>query len=235
MSQRVSIPACETCPIRWRSVFSSLHSSETAELDEAKGCYFYRRGEVIFHEGSHPGGVYCIHQGAVKLYRSDSMGNVVIVRLAKQGDLLGYRALLSNERYTATAEALEDTVLCFIPRNVFFELLRGNSDLMVAVTELLARDLRMAEGRLASLAQKAVPQRLAEVLLYLRELFGEDESGAVKISMTRRELAELVGTAPETVIRLLSEFQRKKLIAVDHRAIRILDAAGLAHVAELYD
>jgi len=163
------------------------------------------------------------------------MGNVVIVRLAKQGDLLGYRALLSNERYTATAEALEDTVLCFIPRNVFFELLRGNSDLMVAVTELLARDLRMAEGRLASLAQKAVPQRLAEVLLYLRELFGEDESGAVKISMTRRELAELVGTAPETVIRLLSEFQRKKLIAVDHRAIRILDAAGLAHVAELYD
>ncbi len=235
MSQRVSIPACETCPIRQGSVFSSLHGAAVAELDEAKGCYFYRRGEVIFHEGSHPGGVYCIHQGAVKLYRSDSMGNVVIVRLAKQGDLLGYRALLSNERYTATAEALEDTVLCFIPRNVFFELLRGNSDLMVAVTELLARDLRMAEGRLASLAQKAVPQRLAEVLLYLRELFGEDESGAVKISMTRRELAELVGTAPETVIRLLSEFQRKKLIAVDHRAIRILDAAGLAHVAELYD
>ncbi|MDW7996999.1 MAG: cyclic nucleotide-binding domain-containing protein, partial [Bacteroidota bacterium] len=110
MSQRVTIPACEACPVRIHSVFDALHGGETEVLDESKGCYFYRRGEVIFHEGSYPAGVYCIHQGAVKLYRSDSMGNLVIVRLAKQGDLLGYRALLSNERYTATAEALEDTV-----------------------------------------------------------------------------------------------------------------------------
>ncbi|MCS6966173.1 MAG: Crp/Fnr family transcriptional regulator [Candidatus Kapabacteria bacterium] len=235
MSQRVTIPACEACPVRIHSVFDALHGGETEVLDESKGCYFYRRGEVIFHEGSYPAGVYCIHQGAVKLYRSDSMGNLVIVRLAKQGDLLGYRALLSNERYTATAEALEDTVLCFVPRATFFELLRQNSDLMAAVTELLARDLRTAESRLASLAQKTVPQRLAEILLYLRELFGEDEHGVLKTSMTRRELAELVGTAPETVIRLLSDFQRKRLIAVDHRHIRILQPSGLAHVAELYD
>lgn len=235
MSRRVSIPICEHCPIRSGSVFSVLGGGELSALNEAKGCYFYRRGEVIFHEGSYPAGIYCIHQGTVKLYRSDSIGNVVIVRLARQGDLLGYRALLSNERYTATAEVLEDTVLCFVPRATFFELLRQNSELMAAVTELLARDLRTAESRLASLAQKTVPQRLAEVLLYLRELFGEDESGALRASMTRRELAELVATAPETVIRLLSDFQRKKLISVDHRAIRILDPAGLAHVAELYD
>lgn len=217
------------------SAFSALGSEELAALNEAKGCYYYRRGEVVFREGSYPAGIYCVHQGTIKLYRSDSMGNVVIVRLAKQGDLLGYRALLSNERYTATAEALEDAVLCFIPRATFFELLRRNTDLMAAITELLARDLRTAETRLASLAQKTVPQRLAEVLLYLRELFGEDEMGALKTSMTRRELAELVATAPETVIRLLSEFQRKKLVSVDHRAIRILDPAGLAQVAELYD
>jgi len=95
--------------------------------------------------------------------------------------------------------------------------------------------MRAAETRLASLAQKSVPQRLAEILLYLRELFGEDETGALKATMTRRELAELVGTAPETVIRLLSDFHRRKLISTDHRHIRILDPAGLAYLADLED
>ncbi|MEN3027153.1 MAG: Crp/Fnr family transcriptional regulator [Chlorobiota bacterium] len=235
MARQVAVPICECCPLRAHNALRTLEQGEVAALDEVKGCYFYRRGEIIFREGSYPAGIYCVHQGAVKLYRSDALGNLVIVRLAKQGDLLGYRALLSNEHYTATAEALEDCVLCFIPRPTFFELLRRNADLMAAITELLARDLRTAESRLASLAQKTVPQRLAEILLYLRELFGEDESGALKTTMTRRELAELVGTAPETVIRLLSDFQRKKLVSVDHRHIRVLDPAGLAHVAELYD
>ncbi len=233
--QRIPIPNCETCPIRSQSLFGALQEHQLPELSSSKECYFFRRGEVIFHEGSYPAGIYCVHQGAVKLCRSDSSGNVVIVRLARAGDLLGYRALLSNERYTATAEALEDTTLCFIPRQTFFELLRQNTDLMAAVTELLARDLRAAETRLASLAQKSVPQRLAEILLYLRELFGEDETGALKTTMTRRELAELVGTAPETVIRLLSDFQRRKLISTDHRHIRILDPAGLAYLADLED
>ncbi|MCS7177022.1 MAG: Crp/Fnr family transcriptional regulator [Candidatus Kapabacteria bacterium] len=235
MARQVAVPTCEYCPLRSHNALRTLEQGEATALDEVKGCYFYRRGEIIFREGSYPAGIYCVHQGAVKLYRSDALGNLVIVRLAKQGDLLGYRALLSNEHYTATAEALEDCIVCFIPRPTFFEVLRRNAGLMAAITELLARDLRTAESRLASLAQKTVPQRLAEILLYLRELFGEDESGALKTSMTRRELAELVGTAPETVIRLLSDFQRKGLVSVDHRHIRVLDPVGLAHVAELYD
>ena len=158
------------------------------------------------------------------------------MRLAKAGDILGYRSLISGELYSSFAAPLEDAVICTIPKEVFFELVEKNSTLSMRLMRLLSRELRSAEGRISNMAQKTVRERLAETLLMLAEFCGFEKDGTtIDVSLTREDLANIVGTATETVIRFLSEFKQDKSIDLKGRKIRVINRANLVRTANIYD
>ena len=121
MAQTISNPRCEDCASRVTSAFGSLPESELPIISEQKVCRRYSRGENLYIAGDTAAGLYCVHHGKVKVVRTGSDGREQILRLAKQGDALGYRALLGDAVHSTSAFALEDAHVCFIPAgNVFF-------------------------------------------------------------------------------------------------------------------
>ncbi|MDN5205060.1 Crp/Fnr family transcriptional regulator [Fulvivirgaceae bacterium BMA10] len=195
---------------------------------------FYKQGQVVFNESNTPRGLYYIESGKVKIYKYGSDGKEQIIRIAKPGDFLGYRELLTNTRYTVSASILEDAVLAFVPKEDFNNLLREDADFTTFFTQLLSRDLAEAEEKMVALAYKPVRGRLAETLLELDKVF-ENENKKNLISLSREDLANIIGTAKETVIRLLSEFKSEKLININGRTIRVVDPNGLLRINNLYN
>jgi CRP/FNR family transcriptional regulator len=224
------------CDVSHQKVFSSLTPIELDCFDEHKVCLFFRKGQTVFNEGTYPLGLFCIDTGKVKLEHSGDEGKMQIVRMKKAGDLLGYRALFCNEKYNASAVALEDTTLCFIPKDAFFEVLKVNNRLSQDLLQLLARDLREAENHLTELAQKPVRERLARALLFLKDTYGfEPGLSTINVVLSREEIADLVGTATETAIRLLAEFRSDGIIEFEGKKIAILNLKQLSRTAHYYE
>lgn len=236
MRNMVTLPECESCPVRGCSFFSGLSENELERISDSKGGNLYKRGQLIFYAGTRPSGVHCIYKGKVKIYKLDPNGHEQIVRLAKEGDILGYRSLISNEPYASFAAPLEDSLICFIPKEVFFDLLFSNQKLSLKMMQRLSVELKSAEKRLAEMAQKPVRERVAETLLLLKKFFGTREDGqTLNVAITREDLAHIVGTATETLIRFLSEFRQEELIELKGRRIKILNSPRLTRIANLYD
>lgn len=205
------------------------------EIEALKICSSFKKGESIFREGSYASGVYCINAGKIKLAMIGSEGKEQIVRMAKPGDIIGYKALLSGDRYSATATAIEDCNICFIPREIFLVILQKDAELSFEMMKLLSNELKQAEEKITHLAQKPVRERVAETILFLKETYGIDKDNQINILLTREEIANLVGTATETAIRLLSEFNKDHIIELSGKKIKILDTDKLVKTANLYD
>ncbi len=236
MTNKADIPDCENCKTRSKSIFCDLKNDELAKLSYNKGCSSYKKGQVIFYEGRRPTGLYCINIGKVKIAKLGEEGKEQIVRLAKEGDILGYRSLISGDSYSASAETLEETSVCFIPKDAIFDLIKDSSNFSIKFMQLVSKDLKSAENKVTDLAQKHVRERVAEALLMLKETYGmEDDEQTIAIALTREVLANIVGTATETVIRLLSELKQDKVIALEGRKIKILKLKQLIRTASIYD
>ena len=190
---------------------------------EAKKTVFFNKGEALFEEGSNVDGIYFIENGTAKLYKLGFNRKEQILRFIKEGDIIGYRALLIDEAYQATAEAMSDLQAIFIPSDVFLYLLEVDSQLSYTMLQKISFELGESSNTVTFLAQKTVRERLAEVLLLLEQKLGTDPEGFIKISLTREEIANLIGTATESAIRLISEFKQDDYIAVEGRNIKILN------------
>jgi CRP-like cAMP-binding protein len=226
---------CEHCSQRFNSVFCKSENDAIKEIESLKICSTYKKGEIIFKEGSFAGGVYCINAGKIKLAMMGDEGKEQIVRMAKPGDIIGYKALLSGDRYSSTATAIEDCNICFIPREIFLVILKKDAALSFEMMRLLSNELKRAEEKITNLAQKPVRERMAETILFLKETYGLDSENHVNITLTREEIANLVGTATETAIRLLSEFNKDHIIELSGKKIKILDKDKLTKTANLFD
>jgi CRP/FNR family transcriptional regulator, polysaccharide utilization system transcription regulator len=227
---------CQSCGSRHKSIFCHLGIEELGTFNDTKSCISFKKGQVIFNEGNHPLGLYCVREGKIKLSHSGQDGKDQIVRMAKNGDVLGYRAMISGERYTASAVALDDSNICFIPRDSFFSVLKTNSGLSMEIIKMLSSDLRKAEQTITDIAQKPVRERMAEALLFLKETYGFEEDGAtINVVLSREDIANLVGTATETAIRLLSEFKQDKIVEAIGKKIKLLDVDKLIKTANIYN
>ncbi len=226
---------CHSCPSRIDSPFHELSEEELDKVENIKSCTFFKKGQIIFHEGNRPGGIYCLRKGKVKLSRLGTDGKEQIIRFAKDGDIVGYRSILSGENLSATVTTLEDTAACFVPKKLLFESIESNPKFSLRIMKEMSRELGEAGKLITNLAQKSVRERLAEVLLVLKLTFGETEEGLVDISLTREELANVVGTATESVIRLLSEFKEDELIELKGRKLRILNETELSRIGKVFD
>lgn len=234
MKSLISIPACPECSTRHVSIFKNLSREETELLNKQRVCNFYKRGSVLYHEGNRINGFYCVNKGIVKLFKTGMEGKEQIIRFAKEGEVIGFRSVLSNELACTTAKVLEDSSLCYFPGDVLFHLVKTNPRFAMELVQLACRELGEANKYITDIAQKTVRERLSEVLVLLEETFHTDEDRTLCITLTREELANMVGTATESVIRLLSEFKNDRLIELSGRKIKLIDIPGLKRIAGIF-
>ncbi len=233
MTEYLQDSNCSSCIIRTHPLFRHLNEEEIQDISLNKITETYKRGSIIYREGNRMKGFYCVNSGIVKIYKTGFDGKEQIVRFAKPGDLIGYRSVVSNEPACTTAEILQESTLCHIPTDILLHLVKTNGEFAVALMKLTCKELGEANAYITDIAQKTVKERLAEILIRLDSEFGTDELGVLNISLTREELSNIVGTATESIIRLLSEFKNDGSIELKGRKIKILDKPGLKYIANI--
>ena len=235
MKNRDQIPPCDNCLYSYDSIFKHLTPEEHTIVEREKVCNSYKRGNVIYHEGSRTNGFYCINSGVIKIFKTGIDGREQIIAFAKKGGIIGYRSILSNELACSSAKVIEDAALCFIPAETLISLVKTNGNFSMAIMQQTCKELGEANAYITDIAQKTVRERLAEVLLNLKDTFDLDQDNVLQISLTREELANIVGTATESVIRLLSEFKHDKLIDLKGRKIKILEIKRLEKISNAFN
>ncbi len=223
---------CEQCIVREFSSLKSLTKDELVRMAHCKTSKIVRKGDTIFSEGETIGGVFCVKDGVCKMTKLSSNGRDQIVHLVKKGELLGQRSMISDEPANLSAVALEDMEVCFIPKSEILGFFNQNNRFSMDVMKTICGDLKEADDIMVQLGQKTVKERLALTLLYLEDNFGKNPDGTLKLQLSREEMASMIGTATESCIRLLSEFNKAGWIALTGKKIAVLDRARLERLGE---
>lgn len=221
---------CESCIIKEFNSLKSLTRDELMRVSACKTGKLYKKGQVIFEEGEILNGVYCVKDGVCKLTKLSENGKDQVVKLVVKGGLLGKRSLVSEQQTNLSATALNDMEMCFIPKSEIMNDLSKNPKFTLDVLREMAADLKESDESLVNMAQKSVKQRMAEILLYIADSFGEDDNGFLSIVLSREDYASIVGTATESAIRILSQFKKEGLIATQGKLIKIANRQGLKRI-----
>lgn len=233
--QDIQLPLCDKCSLESSSIFKHLKPDEVTSINYEKDFRQYKRGDILYQEGNRISGFYCINSGIIKVFKTGFDGKEQIIRFAKKGDIIAYRSVLSNELACTSAKVIEDCQVCFIPSEILISFIKTNSGFALELLKLACHELGEANSFITDIAQKTVRERLAEVLLFLVNDFGLDNQQFLNISLTREELANIVGTATESVIRLLSEFKSDKLVELNGRRIKIINTKGLEKISNVFN
>src|SRR5690606_31155454 len=142
-----------------------------------------------------------------------------IVKLASKGEIMGQRSVIVEETTNLSAVAVSDMKVCFIPKEIISGTLNTNPNFAVEVLRHMAHDLKEADDVIVNMTQKTVKQRIAEAFLYLRKSYGEDKEGFLVLTLSREDIANVVGTATESCIRVISDFKKKGLIKTSGKKI----------------
>lgn len=201
---------------------------ELRQLSENQEVRSYRKKDFIYQEGELPRRLYFVNSGVVKTYRTNDFGKEYITDIYQTGSFFGHLALLQNSNYHETAMAMENTVLSFISKDDFLKLLHNDRDFSAAFVKMLSSNVEEKEEKLLSLAYQSIRKRVAEVLVELNDK--NTTASPTEINILRDDLARMVGTAKESVIRNLTDFKNEKLIKIEHGTITILDADKLANL-----
>lgn len=225
-------PECAKCQ-HSHKIYCSLEIDGNLQIPEDKKEIVIKKGELIFKENSYPHAIYALIKGKVKISKIGEEGKEQIVRFAKDGDLIGYRALLSGEKYRASATALTELKLCIVPKENFLKLIETDKNLSKELLETLSKDLRKAENKMLSISQKTVRERIAETLVLLYYQFGSKDSRTINIKLTRKEIGNTAGSTIETTIRTLSDLKKEGIIEFDGKDIIINNISELINIANI--
>jgi CRP-like cAMP-binding protein len=223
---------CDQCIVRQFSSLKALTKEELVRMADCKTSYTIKKGEPIFEEGETTNGIFCVKDGVCKMTKLSANGKDQIVKLVKPGELLGQRSMISDEPANLTAVALEDMEVCFVPKSEILQFFNQNNQFSMNVMKTICGDLKEADDHMVSMAQKSVKERLAETLLYLEDNFGLNEDGTLRIQLSREELAGMIGTATESCIRLLSEFNKNGWIDLTGKKIGLKNKSQLKKLSE---
>ncbi len=215
------------------SVIANLPPDELAALTANMTTQVYTKGQIIFREGAFATGIFLIQTGKAKKYKADKNGKEQIIYVANAGEIMGYHALLAEERYFDSAAVLEDSEIAFIPKEDFFEALDTSKILPQRLLKTLSHEFYVLVNGIALFAQGSVRERFATQLVLMREKYKENfTSGmAVEINMSREDLASLVGTARENILRVLKDFKEEGILETRGRKIIITDLNKLLAAA----
>lgn len=218
------------------SILTDLPLEDITLLMAHKTEQIYKKGEIIFRESAYPSGIFFIREGKVKKYKLDSDGKEQIIYVANTGELMGYHALLAEERYPDSAAAIEESKILFIPREDFLAALQQSEVLSRRLLKTLSHEFAVLANSLSLFSQKSVRERLALQLIVLREKYKINaQTGLpVAINMSRDDLASLVGTARENVVRILSEFREMGILETKGRKIIVKNVNKLISIANYH-
>src|SRR5690606_3734225 len=223
---------CEQCIVRELSSLKALSKDELIHLANCKDSVTVKKGEVIFNEGDVMNGVYCIKEGTCKLVKMNSNGKDTIIKLITKGELLGQTSILTEEKSTLSAIAVDDMRVCFIPKSEILGFIDDNKSFSLEVTKNVCQNLNDAINFAVNHNHKTVKERLAISLLEILNSAGTDNEGYLNLQLTREEIASMVGTATESCIRLLAELKKENLIDLKGKKIKILQLNELRNLAE---
>lgn len=221
---------CEQCIIKQFNSLKALTKDELMRISNCKTTKIIKRGEVIFSEGDKINGVYCVKDGICKLSKLSENGKDQIVKLNFKGDILGQRSIIGEESANLTAVALNDMEVCFIPKAEILSDLERNPNFSMDILKQMAQDLKDSDNTIVNMAQKSVRKRLADTLIYIYSNFGVDKNYFLNVILSREDYANIVGTATESAIRILSQFKSEKLISTSGKQIKIESLEGLKRV-----
>ncbi len=215
------------------SILTDLPQADLELLLYHKTQKKYKKGEIIFREAAYPDGIFYITDGKVKKYKVDEEGKEQIIYVANSGELLGYHAILSEDRFPDSAAALEESKIAFIPKKDFLDTLKQSDILNRKLLKTLSHEFAVLANSLTLFSRKSVRERLALQLIVLREKYKVNFKPGmpVEINMGRDDLASLVGTARENVVRILSEFKEAGILTAKGRKITVTDVSKLIKIA----
>lgn len=200
-------------------------------ITEGKNINRYKRKQIIYSEGNHPGRLYYVVKGKVKVYKTNDDGKEFVTDLYSPGDFLGHVALLEEGPYTDSAEALEETELATIPKEDFEKLINNNREIAQQFIRLLAQNITEKESQLIGIAYNSLRKKVAEALVALQKKYNPDKQKGFEININRGSLASIAGTATESLIRTLSDFRSERLVDIKGSSIIIINHEKLEHLA----
>ncbi len=225
---------CRQCIIKRFNALKTLTQEELETFSSHKTSLIIKKGENLMTEGNSINGLYCIRDGKAKLTKLNTNGKEQIIKFVKAGDILGHRSILSEELVGLNAVALEDMHVCFIPKGDILDTIRENNNFSLHMMRNISHQLNEANTSISQMAQKPVKDRLAETLLHLEEMFGVDNEGCIDVGLTREEIANTIGTATESAIRLLSNLKKDGVIDLIGKKIKIVNKNTLKNLSEGY-
>lgn len=189
-----------------------------------------KNGMPVFFEGDEGDGFYLVGSGKVKVYKNSAEGKEKILHIIEKGEPFGEVAVFTGKSFPANAQAISNCGLLFFPRREFIRLIENNPSLSLNMMAILTQRLKQFAVQIEHLSLKDVPGRLADYLLTLSKEQQNQEQ--VKLTITKGQLASLLGTISETLSRILARMNQKDLIEVSGKDIKILDMGGLEILAE---
>lgn len=189
----------------------------------------FKKGKLLFYEGGIPTGVFLLKTGRAKIYKTGLDGKDQIFYIYKAGDLLGYHALLCDEKFEDSCEILEESEVLFMGRDDFDLMLDKTPRLNDLIIKNMAHEFGVLVNTITVLAQKPLRERLAINLLILEERYQNEKSD--NIDLPREDLANIIGTARESLGRLLKEFREEGLIDIDQKSIFLKDRKKIHRIA----
>ena len=213
------------------STLSEQGIYDLQKLSAQRDVIVCRKNENIYKENSYPKGIYFVMKGKVKTFKTHEQGKEFITGLHKEENFFGYPALLDGGQYTDSAMTLEDSEICLIPKEDFFELVYKNAEVSRKFTKMLLDNLREKEEQLIKLAYNSVRKRVADALVTLSNHYKKDDE-QFSMNISRQDLASIVGIAPETTIRTLSDFKDEGLVDIKIKggAIAVIQYDRLAQM-----
>jgi CRP/FNR family cyclic AMP-dependent transcriptional regulator len=235
LADKESVCSLCRCHIKENTLFTGLNDAQLDAFKEAVVINHHKKRELVFMEGDDCSGLYIIRTGRVKVVRSSSTGKEQIINIMNPGDLLGFEVFYNGRIYKNTAVAMEDCELCYIERHAFFKILENEPGIARKLILSLGRELNGAYERIGYLGLLNAREKLAHLLYTLAAQYGvKEDGGAVKLNLTlsRLEIAELLGITQETSIRLLKNFKEEGVIEIKRKEIIIKSLARLKALGE---
>lgn len=227
---------CSFCKLRFNKFFDNLSTEEIASIESIKKCLLVPKGKLLFKEGSYTKGLYFIHTGKVKMYKTGEGGKEQIIRLLNDNHMIGHRALFGREKHSCSAAVIEDCILCFFPVEDFYKLIEKSSKIAMKFAQLLANELRELERKVLDTSQLPIISRLAAAIVDMANEYGYEKDGrTINLQLKRTELAALIGTSRESISRQLALLHTNGCIELVGKKIMIKDKEHLQNIATNID
>lgn len=222
------------CHIRENTIFTGLNDAQLDAFKDVVVISSYKKRELVYLDGDECTGLYIIRTGRLKLVRSSSTGKEQIINILNPGDLLGFEVFYEGRLYKNTAVAMDDSELCYIEKNAFFKILEREPDISKKLIISLGKELNHAYERIGNLGLLNAKEKLGHLLYTLANEYGVKEDGGVKLNLTlsRLEIAELLGITQETSIRLLKSFKEDGILDIRRKEIIIKSMSRLKEFSE---